>query len=66
MEKYYRCWKCGNTITKGEKNKDSICTASASWRISGICGGSLSDEISETVYNSIIENWEKLKEEKKE
>ncbi len=60
MEKYYRCWKCGS-ITKGEKNKGTMCVMSAPYRISGICGGSLSEEISEEVYKALIEKWEQNK-----
>lgn len=57
MEKYYRCWKCGNSVTKGEQNKGALCTMPVTYRISGVCGGSLTEEITEQVYNSMIEHF---------
>lgn len=63
-EKYYKCNKCGQSIVKGESAKDWPCGAFASYRVSGICGGSHSVEITEETYNSMIANWEKLRQEK--
>ena len=41
---YYECNKCGQAISS---SKDGMCTTVAVYRVSGICGGSFSKEISD-------------------
>lgn len=62
-DKYYKCNKCGSSITVNDKNV--LCTTSAPYRTSGICGGSISVEISEEEYKETIARWETLREMKK-
>ena len=45
MEKYYRCNKCGQVITK-ESSKLEICTSSVLMPARVICGGGFTVEIS--------------------
>ncbi len=45
MKQYWECWKCGNyTVTDGDK-PDFMCIAPMPARISGICGGNFTKEI---------------------
>jgi transcription elongation factor Elf1 len=55
MDKYYQCSRCGGSVAV---NCDSAtCTYPASYRTSGICGGSISMEITETDYNQVRSQW---------
>lgn len=58
--KYFRCDKCGKTITKIEKESEIkiICTSNINYRISGICGGGFSIEMTEEEYNTQLKEWE--------
>lgn len=51
---YYECNKCGNaiSITKG-----GMCATAVGYRVSGICGGSFTKEVSEvdTKWKEVIE-----------
>lgn len=59
MNKYYRCNKCGGSIFKTElKMVRPMCTAPMAGRTSGICGGSISTEITEEEYNTQLKEWE--------
>ena len=66
MKRYFKCCKCGSylTITEDGKEVESIvCTAPMTIRISEICGGAFSIEITEEEYNATIAVWEKVKNE---
>lgn len=54
MEKYYRCWKCGNSISP---QQGTMCMESMPVRTSGICGGSMTNEITQSEYVELIEKW---------
>lgn len=55
MSKYYKCNKCGSSLAM---NHDSaICTVAASYRSSGICAGSISQEIDKKEYLHIKSRW---------
>jgi hypothetical protein len=55
MDKYYQCSRCGGSVAV---NWDSaMCTLRASYRTSGICGGSISMEITESDYNQVKSQW---------
>lgn len=58
--KFFRCDKCGQRITKvdSEKQMNSMCTGSVTYRSSGICGGSFSVEMTEEEYNKQLKDWE--------
>lgn len=58
--KYFRCNKCGQSITKveNEKQMNSMCTSGTSYRVSGICGGGFSNEMTEEEYNAQLKEWE--------
>lgn len=64
--KYFRCNKCGQTITKAEypSQVSGMCMANASYRVSGICGGSFTVEMTEEEYNAQIQEWENNRKEK--
>lgn len=66
LPKYYRCDKCGQYITKVEtpNQMGGMCTGDASYRISGICGGSFSIEMTEEEYNAQLKEWENKRNEK--
>lgn len=48
MSKYYKCNKCGSSLAMDHDS--AICTIAASYRISGICAGSISQEIDKKRY----------------
>jgi len=60
LPKYFRCNKCGQYITKVERpsQRDGMCTGDASYRTSGICGGSFTVEMTEEEYNAQLQEWE--------
>lgn len=59
MEKYYRCNKCGQYITKTNNTEGfGMCTGSVTYRTSGICGGSFSIEMTKTEYDTQLKEWE--------
>ena len=59
MSKYYKCNKCGSSLAV---NHDSaICTVAASYRVSGICGGSISQEIDKKEYLHIKSIWRSIR-----
>jgi hypothetical protein len=65
MEKYFRCNKCGGAMFKTElETFRPICTAPMVGRTSGICGGSISNEITEEEYNTKIKEWEEQRNKK--
>ncbi len=49
--RYFQCWKCGCKTKTDGKAPDYMCTNSFPVRISGICGGSFTNEITEEQYN---------------
>jgi uncharacterized CHY-type Zn-finger protein len=55
MDKYYQCNKCGGSLAV---NHDKApCTLPVSYRTSGICGGSISNEITHSEYLNIKSLW---------
>lgn len=55
MDKYYQCNRCGGSLAV---NHDKApCTLPVSYRTSGICGGSISTEISEVEYLKVKSLW---------
>lgn len=55
MDKYYQCNRCGGSLAV---NYDKApCTLQVSYRTSGICGGSISTEISEQEYQKVRSLW---------
>jgi hypothetical protein len=48
MSKYYKCNKCGYSLAVD--HNDAICTLAKSYRASGICSGSISQEIDKKRY----------------
>lgn len=55
MDKYYQCNRCGGSLAV---NYDKApCTLPVSYRTSGICGGSISTEISESEYQKVRSLW---------
>jgi len=65
MEKYFRCNKCGSSMFKTElETMRPICTAPMAVRTSGICGGSISNEITEEEYNTQLKEWEEQRNKK--
>lgn len=61
--RYFRCNKCGQYITKVENEKQLgvMCTGSFPWRTSGICGGSMTNEMTEEEYNTQLKAWEEAR-----
>lgn len=49
MSKYYECWKCGESVSTTE---GTLCAMPMSFRTSGICGGSCTNELSEEEFNN--------------
>jgi len=55
MSKFYICSRCGGSVAT---NWDSAtCTLPVSYRTSGICGGSISMEITEDDYKQTVSQW---------
>ena len=55
MVKYYQFSRCGGSVAVNWDN--ATCTLPASYRTSGICGGSISMEITESDYNQVKSQW---------
>lgn len=53
--KYYKCWKCGESISETE---GAFCTQPMLFRTSGICGGSTTNEITKSEYDTLIQKWD--------
>lgn len=51
MDKYYKCYKCGSSISDTE---GALCAFEAPYRISGICGGSMTEELTPEEYLKLI------------
>jgi hypothetical protein len=64
--KYFRCNKCGQHITKVENytQLNGMCTGSVTYRTSGICGGSFTNEMTEEQYNAQLKEWEEARNKK--
>jgi hypothetical protein len=55
MDRYYQCNRCGGSLAT---NYDKApCTLPTSYRTSGICGGSISTEISIEEYRKVTSRW---------
>jgi hypothetical protein len=58
-KRYFKCYKCGAlTETDNGEKANFMCCASMPVRISGICGGGFSIEITKDEYTSTIKKWE--------
>ncbi len=64
--KYFRCNKCGQFITKVDdaRQMNGMCVGPFAARISGICGGSFTNEMTEKEYNAQLKEWEEKRKEK--
>jgi len=63
MKRYFKCFKCGGSLTVTEDGKEAegiMCTAPMAARTSGICGGAFSVEITEEEYDVTMAAWEKI------
>lgn len=61
--RFFRCNKCGQYITKVENEKQlgGMCTGPMAVRTSGICGGSMTKEMTEEEYNTQLKEWEEIR-----
>lgn len=58
MNKYYKCDRCGGSLaTNINTNHSIMCTLPVPYRTSGICGGSISSEITYKEYLNIKSMW---------
>ena len=59
MKRYWECGKCGSyTVTDGDK-PDFMCSAPMPARISGICCGSFTKELTKIEVKEKEKNWKK-------
>lgn len=63
--KYFRCNKCGNSVEEitfrkeaGILSERTMCTEPMAVRTSGICGGSISKEITMKQYRALLDKWD--------
>jgi hypothetical protein len=58
-ERYFRCDKCGNFITKVDhgQSRGGMCTGPMAVRTSGICGGGFTIEMTKEEYNTQLKEW---------
>lgn len=56
MGKYYKCSKCGQSVTN-ESSKPSMCTSSALMPVRNICGGAFSIELTEEEIIEQLKEW---------
>jgi len=69
--KYFRCSKCGNSVEEvtfrkeaGILSEPTMCFEPFAARTSGICGGSLSKEITKKQYYALLDKWDLERENK--
>lgn len=62
--KYFKCSKCGGSLTATKSNDGGMCVMPFGARVSGICGGGMSIEITEEEYNAQLKSWEELRNKK--
>lgn len=59
MNKYYKCDRCGGSLATNIhiSYNTVMCTVPSPYRTSGICGGSISSEITHKEYLNIKSMW---------
>jgi len=57
MERYFECWKCGSYTTTDGIIPDYMCCASMAARISGICGGNFTKELTKNEVKEKEKKW---------
>lgn len=57
-KRFFKCSRCGHSMTK---DYGLMCMEPVTFRTSGVCGGSLDEEITKEEYEKTLIKWEELR-----